>query len=233
MKQAVPSPPRFRSRVFSTPQRFLAQSNFAALFRAAAARRHLLQSLPLAGIVVASRRHQLPGRSPPACLNEPSSALSPPVSPTTTLARSSLDPPAGYGFPFRAARRRASWSPWTSDSRTVPFRQLRRLRSLTPPASPFQPYGYLTATPGRYSPGLLPLQSTTSRTSGSRTRPSLTARTRHLHPQMVTPRPNGPLSPSSRVEPHHAPKHATQLTRQLPIPFETGPRRPSAAPLLP
>jgi len=153
MKQAVPSPPRFRSQVFSTSQRFLAQSNFAALFRAAAARRHLLQSLPLAEIVVASRRHQLPGRSPPACSNAPSVALSPPVSPTTTLARSSLDSPAGYGLPFHDIRRRVSWSPWTSDSRTVLFRQLRRLRSFTPPASPFQPRGYLTATAGRYSPG--------------------------------------------------------------------------------
>jgi hypothetical protein len=153
MKQAVPSPPRFRSQVFSTSQRFLAQSNFAALFRAAAARRHLLQSLPLAEIVVASRRHQLPGRSPPARLDAPSVALSPPVSPTTTLARSSLDPPAGYEFPFRTVRRRASWSPWASDSGTVLFRQLRRLRSLTPPTSPFQQHGYFTATPGRYSLG--------------------------------------------------------------------------------
>jgi len=43
----------------------------------------------------------------------------------------------------------------------------------------------------------------------------------------------GPRSPQSQVKPHHAPKRATRLTRQSPVPFETGPHRLSAAPRLP
>jgi len=52
------------------------------------------------------------------------------------------------------------------ERRTVSFRELRRLRSFTPPASPFTTAADFSATIGRYSPGFLPLQSTTDHTSG-------------------------------------------------------------------
>jgi hypothetical protein len=46
--------------------------------------------------------------------------------------------PGGYGLPFTHPKAR-SRSPWAPSGRTVPFRQLHRLRSLDPPASPFAP----------------------------------------------------------------------------------------------
>jgi hypothetical protein len=50
--------------------------------------------------------------------------------------------------------------------KTVAFHELRRLRSFAPPASPFTISADLSATIGRYSPGVRPLQSTTDHTSG-------------------------------------------------------------------
>jgi hypothetical protein len=117
-----------------------------------------LQSLPLTEIVYPSRGHWLPCGHPPTCWTALLRGLSPPVSPTSTLSRSCLVPPAAMGS-LSADARSASRSPWANERKPP-----------VPPASPASklssPRESVRAVPGsprlggRCSPGLSPLQST-------------------------------------------------------------------------
>ena len=186
---------------------------------------------PSQGSWFASRRHQLPGRSPPACLNAPLVAY-PPVSPTTTLARSSLDPPWARAH-FPPTRRCASRLP--GPGATEPFRSASFVdfEALLPLRIRSDDHGCFTANAGPYSPGLCP--SRARPLAPQVLLPAQALRPEHGAPtrSWIAPRPQGPCDPSSRVKPHRTPKRTTRLARQFPAPFETGPHHLSAAPLLP
>jgi hypothetical protein len=189
---------------------------------------------PSQGSWFASRRHQLPGRSSPACLK-----------------RAACCP--ARRFTDHHARAQQPGSPSGSRSLSTPTRRrtlpghpdlTRRNRSRSASSVDFgallplrvrsNDRGCFTATASRDSPGVQPLQSSTAHTSSPRTRPSLAARTRRTHPQLDTPATTRTLQPSRPGE-ASPPRRSvtTRLTRQLPAPFETGLHRLSAAPLLP
>jgi len=128
---------------FSQPlSGFLAVTSFAALFRAATVPEILPSELSL-------RRDRAPLSRPPcslAVIHQRAemyrlSALSPPVSPTSTLSRSCLTPRGSYELPFHGPRP-TSWLLWAPSSRITSFCQLHLLRSFDPPANPF------SASPG-------------------------------------------------------------------------------------
>lgn len=99
-----PTPaPHIRSQAFSTSQRFAQIQVSGPCFVPQPFGIFLLQRFPLAAIVVASRRHQLPCRSSPAPPSESARALSPSVS-ATPPRRSWVLPlsPADYEAPFHA-----------------------------------------------------------------------------------------------------------------------------------
>jgi hypothetical protein len=117
---------------------FLARSNFAALSRAAAA-----QTFPFRARPSQESCSPLGVTSSPAVIHPRAEShlpgFSPAVSPTTAPKRSSLDPRPTMSPLFtdaRARRRPGFPEPWQTESTL--FRQLHRLRSLTPPASPFR-----------------------------------------------------------------------------------------------
>lgn len=87
----------------------------------------------------------------------PPELLSPPVSPTPTLARSSLAPPETMG-PLSANRVLASRSPWISNSEAASSRLLHLLRSLVPPANPFVLRPSCPEQSSRYSRVSAPLE---------------------------------------------------------------------------
>lgn len=137
-EQKESPPTRFRSRVFSTPQRFLASSNFAALFRAAT-------------VPGFSFSRGFPSQRSRAPLEAASSLVV-----RHRCAR--LHPPGLIAFGFLRRRRfralaclpRKLWNvfqprrsaasrrPWAPASGINPFHQLRPLRSVPPFASPCQ-----------------------------------------------------------------------------------------------
>jgi len=132
-------PPRFRSQVFSTSQRFPSRLKLCGLVSC----RHRswdlsLQSLPLTGDRVPLSRspdfhaviHRRAGTRRPI----PFTARFPDFHALTRLPGS----PRGYELPFHTLAR-ASRSLSDSRCELVPFRQLHLLRSCIPPASPFQP----------------------------------------------------------------------------------------------
>jgi hypothetical protein len=135
-----PTPPRFRSQVFSTSQRLPSSPGLRGLVPCRnRSWDSSLQSLPLAEIAHPSRGHVAPLPLSTDRLGRVTGVVSPPVSPTPTLFSAVAWFPRRLWAPFRHARRHASRSPWTPSGETVPFRQLHRLRSLDPPASPFAP----------------------------------------------------------------------------------------------
>lgn len=94
---------------------------------------------PSQGSWITSRRHQLPGRSPPACLKR---AARRPARRFTDRHAEGAPAwiPVGFELPFRVhPKAGASRSLGPHATEPFPFRQLRRLRSLAPPASPFRP----------------------------------------------------------------------------------------------
>jgi len=232
MEQAVPGPLRFRSQAFSASQRFPARSSFAALFRAAAA-----QAFPFRAYPSQESCSPLDVTSSPAVVHRRAEphlpGLSPAVSPTTAPKRSSLDPRPAMGplFTDAQARQRPGF-PEPRQTESTLFRQLRLLRSLTPPASPFRADGVIHRAGRRNSPGLSPLQSPTAHSSGSRTRPGLAARARVTTPQRGDSRRRGPCSPRVGWD-LLARERAPRSTRRLPASFETGPHHLSVAPRLP
>jgi hypothetical protein len=161
---------RFRSRVFSTPQRFPGKPRLHGLVSCRnRSRDSLLQSFPLAKIAHPSRGHLLPCGYLPAFVDELPESLSPPVSPTPTLSRSCLAPrttmPSLSTHPPNASTNRG---PLPHPSNTLPGQPGSRA------AEPSRPTGFtrfealilprvrshrheLPRDGGRYSPGLLPL----------------------------------------------------------------------------
>jgi hypothetical protein len=204
------------------------------LFRAAAARRRLLQSVPLAGIVVASRRHQLPGRSPPACLKR---AARCPARRFTDHHAEAQQPgsPSGSSSLSTATRRRSL--PGHSDltrrnrSRSASFVDFGALLPLRVRS---HRHGYLTATAGRDSPGCsappepyrkhLEFSDPPEPCDSNTTRPPAVGRA--TTPGTLQPPQPGEASPPRRSA-------TTRLARQLPDPFGTGLRRLAATPRLP
>jgi len=175
-------PTRFRSQVFSTSQRLLSSLKLRGLVSC-----HNrswdspLQSLPLARIAHPSRGHMLPCSHPPTCLNAPLEALLPPVSPTSTLSRSRLVPPSTMSslFTRRSTLPGHSGSPAAKPPRSASFTcfealLLLRVRSHQP---------RLPWLGGRYSPGLLPLQSFLRPRLGSSDPPRPESLNTHLRPK--------------------------------------------------
>lgn len=183
MEQAVPDPPRFRSQAFSTSQRFPGK-------------------IELRGLVSCRSR---PGFSFRVFPSQGScSPLGVTSSPAVPHRRASVHRPPPYHprFHRRPRSRAVAWIPrrlW------VPFSRARarfpvalghgQRNHLVPPAQPTsEPCSPCESVHDRRrcfttpaADTLLvvpPLQSTTDHTSGSRTRPSLAARTRHAHPQL-------------------------------------------------
>jgi len=218
---------------FSQPlSGFLADPNFVALFRATAV--HGIpppESSPRRNRRPLSRSPLLPGGHSPTCRYAVSRSLSPPVSPTSTLTRGCLVPPTTMSSLFTLPKERFPVTLGPSDE-TISFRQLHPLRSFNPPASPFAPtrvaphqrsilswvYAFLKPSPS--TPWILD----PPRPRGSEHGPLSEDSGSRLE---------GPCNPSRRVKPSLIQKHRGQLRRQIPIPFETGLHRHSAALLLP
>jgi hypothetical protein len=137
IKGGIPTPPRFHSQVFSTSQRFPGRSKFRGLVSSRC------RSWDSPFRVFPSQESRAPFEAallpcgyPPTCWTPPPEPC-PPVSPTPTLTRSCLVPPALWD-PFSRAETRFPVTLGPID-RTRPFRQLHPLRSLDPPPSPFTP----------------------------------------------------------------------------------------------
>jgi hypothetical protein len=125
---------------FSQPlSGFLAHLGFTALFRAATVPGiPPFRAFPSQESRTPLGATLLPCRCPPTCWDaSPGSCCRR----FRRLPRPSAQSPGSPDAwaPFRYARGRTSRSPWTPSGETVPFRQLHRLRSVDPPASPFAP----------------------------------------------------------------------------------------------
>jgi hypothetical protein len=157
MGRAVPFPPRFRSQVFSTSQRFQPARVPRPCFVPQPFLGFSLQSLPLTEIVYPSRGHWLPCGHPPTCWTARPRSL------VTT------------GFPDARAFDAVAWFPrrlWAPFSRAETRFPLALGSGRLPPVPPASPASELSSPcesvrafpgfprlDGRCSPGLLPLQS--------------------------------------------------------------------------
>jgi hypothetical protein len=134
-----PTPPRFRSQVFSTSQRLPSSPGLHGLVPCRnRSWDSSLQSLPLAGIAHPSRGHIAPLSLSTDVLGRVTGFLCRRFRRLPRPSARSPGSPDAWAS-FWHARGRTSRSPWTPSGETVPFRQLHRLRSLDPPASPFAP----------------------------------------------------------------------------------------------
>jgi hypothetical protein len=184
------------------------------------------------------RRNRAPLSGPPAplplstdVLRRDPGALSPPVSPTPALSNAVAWFPGRLWDLFPPPRRSASRSPWTPSDGTASFRQLHRLRSLDPPASPY--------APTRVAPARRPILSWTSAPlEPSPPTPRILEPT-HAQgrghapsPKALVRAPRDLTTPGSGVA---APtrKHWNDLVGGTLVPFETSPNRLSTALLLP
>jgi hypothetical protein len=139
MRGGVQSHPRFRSQAFSTSQRFPSRPKLRGLVSC----RNRSWDSPFRVFPSQESRAPLevallPCSYPPSCWNSASWSLSPPVSSTSTLARSCLIPPSTMSSLSSSPRALLPFA-LGPDDETAPFRQLHLLRSLDPPASPFAP----------------------------------------------------------------------------------------------
>ena len=171
-----------------------------------------LQSLPLAEIVVPSRGHLLPCGHSPACGASHDRRLVASGFPDARARAQLPGSPGDYGLPF-AELTPDSRLPWTTDEGR-PFRQLHPLRSFHPPASTFPP---TRVAPNRRAAALLGFVP--SRVPFQTSDP----RTRSADLATLPDRRNSP----------DAVNNNGSVSRQHPVPFETGPHRLSAALLLP
>jgi hypothetical protein len=163
-----PGPPRFRSQVFSTSQRFPGTSELGDLV---SCRRRPwgspFRALLLARIACASRRRLLPCSSPPSYLRCSARDLVLRVSPTPALVARwpGFPPELGHRFrrpvPHALAHGPATTSPtsWTTCTGVTSFRRLRLLRSFTPLASPCARRAAFADAPRPMLSWALPLQS--------------------------------------------------------------------------
>jgi hypothetical protein len=136
MKRAVH--PRLGStlRLSQPLSGFLASQSFAALFRAATVPGTSLQSVPLVRIASVSRRRLAPLSLSTHLPWRTAFALSPLVSPTPTLSRDCLVPPATMNSLSTCPKTRFPVA-LDSRSKTALYGELHRLRSLPPLTSPF------------------------------------------------------------------------------------------------
>jgi hypothetical protein len=136
--RAVLLPPRFRSQVFSTSQRFPGKPEFhglvscrnrswASSFRAFPSQGSRTPLEAASFLAVIQQR---------ACRTRCRWIESPGFPDAHTVTGAVAWFPRGSGSPFREPKP-ASRSPGTTDRGTAPFRRLHLLRSLPPPASPF------------------------------------------------------------------------------------------------
>jgi len=226
-----PIPPRFRSQVFSTSQRFPSQPELRGLVSCRnRSWDSSLQSFPLARIAYPSRGRLLPCRHPPAWWSATPGIYPTGFADSRALTRSRLVPPVARA-PFPCASRRTSRSPETPSGETAPLRQLHRLRSLAPLASPF--------APAQVSPSRRPMLSWVSaplephlHASDPLTHPHPEARVwalvRRLGPttsRTSRPRRTGETAP--------IPKHGTASSAGYLAPLEASPDHLSVALLLP
>jgi len=163
-----PGPPRFRSQVFSTSQRFPGTSELGDLV---SCRRRPwgspFRALLLARIACASRRRLLPCSSPPSYLRCSARDLVLRASPTPALMARwpGFPPELGHRFrrpvPHALAHGPATTSPtsWTTCTEVTSFRRLRLLRSFTPLASPCARRAAFADAPRPMLSWALPLQS--------------------------------------------------------------------------
>jgi hypothetical protein len=166
----VSNPPRIRSRVFSTPQRFPGKPKLHGLVSCRnRSWGSLLQRVPLARIAHPSRGHIAPLWLSTGELDALLEALSPRVSPTPTLSRSCLDPHATMAsLSTRLPDTSTSRSPLPHPSDALPGRPGSRAAEPPRPAN-FTHFGALILPrvrshrhglprdDGRSSPGFLPL----------------------------------------------------------------------------
>ena len=158
MKRAVPCAPRFRSRVFTTPQRLSQLRVSRPCFVPQPFLGSSLQSLPLAKIAHPSRGGLLPCSYPPARGSAPPDSLSPSVSSNSHAFARSPASPDDYGLPFKTDRNQPTRSSWAPSDGITPSHQLHLLRSVLFPLrirSPRRPG--CPDPPGRCSLGFLPL----------------------------------------------------------------------------
>jgi len=195
---------------------FVPQPPLIATFRA----------FPSLAVVHPSRGDWLPCRYPPACNDAPPPTLSPAVSPTPTPESAVAWFPRRLWVPFPRARKPASRSPWIEGDGTAMFRQLHRLRSFPPAASPFarrrvapppRPMLAWPSAPSEFVP----------RPSEPRTPPNPKARSRRSardEPAPSAARPRGPQPPQPGGTSSPTRMKVSQPARQSPALFRTGPR---------
>jgi hypothetical protein len=134
----VSRPLRFRSQVLSTSQRF--PGNFELRGLVSSHSRpgfFLLQRFPLTEIAHPSRGRLRPCSYPRTAPRATPRSLSALVSPTPTLSRACLAPPAPMSS--LSASKPASQSLWNPVTKRPALRPLHLLRRFLPPASPFEP----------------------------------------------------------------------------------------------
>lgn len=191
----------------------------------------LLQSLPLAGIARPSRGPHAPSWSVTDVRRRAARALSPFVSPTPTLARSSLDPRTTMG----SLSSRRSTDPGhpghraTGSSHPASF---THLEALILPRVRSRATG---VAPDRAADPLLdffPSEVFSVYAWDPRTRPSLAARTAPT-PEGPGDRRKGSRDPPSRWARRNARMQGDEPLGSIPTPFGAGPDRLSAALLLP
>lgn len=115
---------RFRSRVFSTPQRFPSNPEFRGLVSCRSQfLGSSLQSLPLAKIARPSRGRLAPLPLSTDAPNRAACALSPPVSPTPAPLAQWPGSPSNYGLPFHEPKlaSRSSWAHAAEPIRSADF----------------------------------------------------------------------------------------------------------------
>jgi hypothetical protein len=194
------TPPRFRSRAFSTPQRFTSRPELRGLVSC----RCRSWAFSCRGFPSQESRAPLEAAYAPLwsstdARNAPAGSYHRRFLQTPTLARSGLVPPTTMGSLFTTAEAVLTRSPWTPANGTVTSRQLHPLRSLDPPASPFTYDPSCPEPPGRSSPGLSPLKPSPP-TPGSLEPAYASRRKQRPTPESAGLRREG-LAPLDRVGP--------------------------------
>jgi hypothetical protein len=221
-------PAGLRSRVFSTPQRFLQHRVPRPCFMPQPFVSFSLQSFPLAQIVSPSRGHQLPCGHPPDARKTRRWDL---------IARDFTDSHA-RGAVARIPRK--LWTRFPPGPKTLlparpgspatgspPLASFTRFEALLPPRIRSHRHGFPRAD-GRCSPGLLPLQRPCPPCLGACDPPEPEGP--HATPtRRRKPATQGTSSPPTQVRPNPTPKRRGQPRWQSPVHFWTGPRHPSVA----
>jgi len=145
--------------------------DFAALFRAATVPGTSLQSVPLVRIANASRRRRAPSPLSTRLPWRTAFVVSPLVSPTPTLSRSCLVPPATMSSLFTCPKARFPVT-LDSSSKTARYSELHRPRSLVPLTSPFAIDSSCPSSTAVTLLGFFPSKVFSDHASKPRTRPS-------------------------------------------------------------